>query len=222
MEYQTITDKFLSYLRFAAHEGFFVTLKRVISNLSGIFYQNKILFFYKLILPQVAEQSFEKISIHVSVEEVYPEDIPQLTLAMYQTSQELLQRFKNGKRCFIVKVKQKIGAYLWTAFYDEDIPDVKCIFNTPENSVYIYNVRTKKEYRRQGMCILLLGRVCRIMAAEGVKAAYSTILLNNTGSIHSFERCGFKEIGKVSFKNNYGKTTCIIPPHLPAYEKNKK
>ena len=224
MGFQAITDKFFSYLRFATHEGFFATLKRAVSNVSGIFCQNKILFFYKSILPQVEDPFFEKkkINSHVSVEEVYPKDIPQLTMVMYQTSQELLQRFKNGKRCFIVKSKQKTGGYLWVAFNNEDIPDVKCIFNTPENSAYIYNVRTKKKYRRQGMCTLLLGRVCRIMAAEGVNVVYSTILSDNTGSIHSFEGCGFKKIGEINFKKNCGETTCIIPPYLPAYKKNKR
>ena len=102
-----------------------------------------------------------------------------------------------------------ICGYLWITTKDEYIPDIDYMFDVPQSSMYIYNVRTKKRFRGKGIFTVLLSNVCPILRSEGFLEAYSAVLADNIASIRGFEKYGFVKYRKTIFrkrlvKKHYG------------------
>lgn len=195
-------NKVLASLKYLRHEGVCHSLARFFKAVSGIFYKKKIMFFYGLYLSQPVSPN-GRLAIRntvLQVKEVTADDISQIIGAMYQPADELSRRFKEGQRCFTAFWADEIAGYIWTTANDEYIPDIDDMFDTPDNGVYLYNVRTRKKFRRKGVFTLLLCNVCQIMHRESFAAAYSAVLSDNAASIRGFEKCGFIKYRQIIFR----------------------
>ena len=110
------------------------------------------------------------------MKEAFVNDIGEIEECSYQNRQEILDRFKRGKRCFVASFDGNIVGYLWISYKDEYIPDIEYLFNVPDKSVYIYNVRVKKKHRGKGVFLSLLNYVCLKLNSESMHTAYTAIL----------------------------------------------
>lgn len=199
-------DRPYAYLRYLKDEGVCHALSRFFKAIIGILCQNKIMYFYRLDLLQLIAPSdrFLCQDTALKVKEATVDDIPRIVVTMYTPVIELLRRFKEGQRCFVAIQAKDISGYLWITAKDEYIPDIELMYDVPQNSMYIYNVRTKKKFRGKGIFSVLLGNVCQILRSEGFLEVYSAILANNIVSIRGFEKCGFVKYRKIIFRKRLG------------------
>ncbi|WP_459925944.1 GNAT family N-acetyltransferase, partial [Desulfatiferula olefinivorans] len=185
-----MNEKILIFKKFIENEGMNDLYKRIFQFISRCIYQKTNVFIYIKQL-EIANREFEVFEKNLCIREVKYDDLEKILKASYQSRNEIIDRFEKHKRCFGVFVRNALVSYMWVTSGKELIQEVGYHFKTPNNCVYIYNIRVNKDYRRKGFLLLMLSYVLNIMCNEGYKYAYSAILSDNVGSKAGHTKVGF-------------------------------
>jgi Acetyltransferase (GNAT) family. len=110
------------------------------------------------------------------------------------TSEELLKRFENGRRCYIAWVEDQIAAYGWVSFEKEDIGELDLCVRLLPGEVYIWDCATIPAFRRNHLYSALLGYIIEELHAEGLCRAWIGADLNNKPSQQGMVRAGFHHV----------------------------
>lgn len=144
--------------------------------------------------PAVAPQ------IPVAFEELDQAAAGPLAEAMGLDSQDrVLQRLESGRRCFALREGERVVSYCWISQGAEWIGEMQLDFRMPPGGVYIWDCRTRPDYRRQGLYAALLNRMIHSLQQDGKSQVWIGSNLENRPSIKGFARAGFHPVIQVWF-----------------------
>lgn len=191
------------YVNFLYNEGIGETARRLCSSIAWMFYQNTYLTLYQ----RDFTKNISGIRIkgdEVLIREFFPDELPYFVEFMFKDINELTKRFKSGMRCFVAEYQGSFAGYLWVTSKDEYIPEISDWFRVPDRSVYIFNVRVLKKFRKKGIFSLLLEHVCDALQETNFMHCYAAVVSTNVASAMAFEKCGFKQWKSMHFVNILG------------------
>ena len=126
---------------------------------------------------------------------VGPDFVPALVSLMNSTSsEELLNRFETGRRCYASCVKDQVAAYGWVSFDDEHIGELNLRIRLLPGEVYIWDCATKPELRRNRLYSALLSYIIGELATEGLCRAWIGADMDNKPSQQGIARAGFHHV----------------------------
>lgn len=111
----------------------------------------------------------------------------------------ILQRFQSGRRCFAFRAGEKVVTYCWISQGAEWIGEMQLDFRMPPGGVYIWDCRTRPDYRRLGLYAALLNRMIHSLQQEGKTQVWIGSNLENRPSIQGFARAGFLPVVQIWF-----------------------
>ena len=124
-----------------------------------------------------------------------PDLVPALVSAMDGVSSEgLLRRFENGRRCYIAQVEDQIAAYGWVSLDDEHIGELNLRIKLLPGEVYIWDCATLPVFRRRHLYSALLGYIIEELRAEGLCRAWIGADFENRPSQQGMARAGFHHV----------------------------
>ena len=101
------------------------------------------------------------------------EEVGELALAMGLDNPDLvLQRFHVGSRCYIVRAGNKIVAYGWISFNEEDIGELGLRIRLNKGEAYIWDCSTLPAYRGQRLYPALLGYMLSELQSAGFQRVW--------------------------------------------------
>ena len=191
-----------TYINYMINEGVSITAIELFNKVREIFYIQKVMSFYKLSLLEFDRDMIPlyKLSYTPDICELNKIDIDVIVSNSYQNETEISNRFSKGHRCFVIRINSDIAGYLWLTTHDEYVPEIDYVFSVPSRSIYLYNVRVKKEYRGKKIFLVLLSYVCEVIKNENYEFIYASVISKNIASLKGFERCGFSKYQYVVYK----------------------
>jgi GNAT superfamily N-acetyltransferase len=111
---------------------------------------------------------------------------------------EAARRMAGGHRPYIASLRGEPAAYGWVATLAADIGELALAFDIPADERYLWDFKTRPEFRGYGIYPRLLNAIIR---AESRAARRLWILASpeNTPSNVGIARAGFRDAGTVSF-----------------------
>jgi len=101
------------------------------------------------------------------------EEAGELASAMgFDNPDRVLQRFRIGSRCYIVRADDKIVAYGWVSFDEEHIGELGLRIRLNEGEAYIWDCGTSPAYRGQRLYPALLGYMLGELQSAGFQRVW--------------------------------------------------
>jgi GNAT superfamily N-acetyltransferase len=124
---------------------------------------------------------------------------PDLLLALVSamegvSSEELLKRLENGRRCYTGWVGDQIVVYGWVSLEEEDIGELNMCVRLLPGEVYIWDCATIPAFRRNHLYSALLGYIIQELRAEGLCRAWIGADFENKPSQQGMSRAGFHHV----------------------------
>ena len=124
-----------------------------------------------------------------------PDLLPTLVSTMDGvSSEELLKRFENRRRCYTGWVGDQIVVYGWVSFEEEDIGELDLYVRLLPGEVYIWDCATIPAFRRNHLYSALLGYIIEELRAEGLCRAWIGADFENKPSQQGMSRAGFHHV----------------------------
>jgi len=109
------------------------------------------------------------------------------------------KRLANGRMCTLALYQDRLIAYGWaTREVKFDIDNLELQLEPGE--AYIDDLYTFPAYRRQRIQIALHLQQLRYLQERGFKRSVAIVTANNTPSLKMFEKLGYRERGRLSFR----------------------
>lgn len=115
------------------------------------------------------------------------------------SSEQALQRFNAGRRCFGGFSGDQLTCCGWVSQGEEWIGEMEARFIMQPGEAYLWDFVTLPSYRRQGLYSALLNHILRELLQEGCQRIWIGSNLENRPSIQGFQRAGFWPIAQVWF-----------------------
>ncbi len=120
------------------------------------------------------------------------DSIPELAAAMGAgSSNEILQRFKSGRRVYAARVGDTIAAYGWVSFEQEYVGELNLRLRILPGEAYIWDCATLPDFRNLHLYSALLAYILDQLRLEGLRRAWIGTDLDNVASQHGIARAGF-------------------------------
>jgi len=127
-----------------------------------------------------------------------PEVAQELAQAMDLDDQALVvQRFDNGRRCYVGRIEGRLATYGWVTFDEEDIGELSLSIRLKAGEAYIWNCATLPAYRGQRLYPALLTHIVVVLHHEGVHRIWICTDADNLPSQSGIIHAGFQPIGDV-------------------------
>jgi GNAT superfamily N-acetyltransferase len=133
--------------------------------------------------------------VAVTFQRAGPEAAPSLAHAMgFDDSEEVLQRFAAGKRCYSGTVAGVLATYGWVTFDEELIGELGLRIRLAPGEAYIWDCATLPEYRGLRLYPALLWHIINDLRAEGLWRIWIGADADNLPSQRGIVLCGFQPI----------------------------
>lgn len=114
------------------------------------------------------------------------------------------QRFEAGRRCYAAWTQDRLVAYGWVSFGEEEVGELGLHLRLLPGEAYLWDCLTLPAYRRRGLYTALLGHMARALRAEGVQALWIGADYGNRPSQAGIDRAGFTAVADL-----------VVAPHRP-------
>jgi hypothetical protein len=132
------------------------------------------------------------------------EDLPALDAVMYHSTTTIRARFARGERCFAALVDECIACYAWVVAGAPARDTAQLVLGAED--FYIYNVRTARAMRGNGLYPFLLQAICDQLFAAGFRQALIRAESANRASVKGIEKAGFTQRAVFQRQCRLGKT----------------
>jgi phospholipase/carboxylesterase len=131
------------------------------------------------------------------------------TLAGLEVAQELaramdlgdqavvVQRFDNGRHCYVGRIEGRLATYGWVTFDEEDIGELSLSIRLKAGEAYIWNCATLPAYRGQRLYPALLTHIVGELHRQGVRRVWICTDADNLPSQSGIVLAGLQSIGDV-------------------------
>lgn len=184
-------------IRYLKEEG----LKPFLSHMIGIVFSPVLRFRQEVFYSRLLTKSVivRPPNLEILLKEASLRDLRDLERVMFLSSLEIKNWLLDGKKCFIAKVAGKIVHYSWLSYGIEYVDIINKNIELIEDEVYIHTCRTLSAYRGKGIYPFVLDKICEYVRLNGYSRIITCANFRNTSSIKSFEKAGFKKIGKITY-----------------------
>lgn len=204
MEKTFVLGEILKYFR---EEGFINGLIRSVWTVFEVIFKYKRMYLYSYNLHDAGPRV--TCGISVSFRKASIDELSLLHDVMYQDNNELQSRFDQGNVCYVGSVSDKIIYSSWVDFKKMFIPEIDNQIPVQDQEAYVYNVRTKSDYRGKGISPYAYSIIANDLRKHDFKRLYVVVEQCNIASVRSIEKAGFKRIREIvylrlfSFFRNY-------------------
>jgi len=127
-----------------------------------------------------------------------PEIAQELAQAMdLDDSTLVLQRFDNGRYCYVGRIEGMLVTYGWVTFDEEDIGELGLSIRLKAGEAYIWNCATLLAHRGQRLYPALLAHIVGELHRQGLHRAWIGADSDNLPSQSGMALAGFQPIGDV-------------------------
>jgi phospholipase/carboxylesterase len=127
-----------------------------------------------------------------------PEVAQELAQAMDLDDQAVvLQRFDNGRHCYVGRIEGRLVTYGWVTFDEEDIGELSLSIRLKAGEAYIWNCATLPVYRGQRLYPALLAHIVGGLHHQGLRRVWIGTETDNLPSQSGIVLAGFQPIGDV-------------------------
>ena len=109
----------------------------------------------------------------------------------------VLQRFDNGRHCYIGRIEGTLVTYGWVTFDEEDIGELSLSIRLKAGEAYIWNCATLPAYRGQRLYPALLAHIVGELHHQGLHRVWIGTDTDNLPSQSGMALAGFQPIGDV-------------------------
>ena len=149
--------------------------------------------------------------VEVGFEEVGAGEIDDLAVAMNLPSSEAIrQRLQGNRRCFILKVDDRIATYGWVTYGVEVVGELERKFYLHDDEAYIWDCGTVPAWRGQRCFSALLSHIIYRLHHEVVPRIWIGASRQNQPSIRALANAGFKSVVDVTYRRFYRLTLMWI------------
>lgn len=110
---------------------------------------------------------------------------------------DILKRFENGRRCYVVQVEDKIAAYGWVSFEEEFIGELHLRLRLLPGEAYIWDCATLPPFRRNHLYSALLTYILAELSAEHLHRVWIGADMDNAASQRGIARAGFQHVANL-------------------------
>lgn len=129
---------------------------------------------------------------------VGPEAAQELAQAMdLDDEAAVLQRFDNGRHCYIGRIEGKLVTYGWVTFDEEDIGELYLSIRLKTGEAYIWNCATLPAYRGQRLYPALLTHIVGELYQQGLRRIWIGTDSDNLPSQSGIALAGFQIVGDI-------------------------
>jgi phospholipase/carboxylesterase len=127
-----------------------------------------------------------------------PEVAQELVQAMDLGDQAVVvQRFDNGRHCYVGRIEGRLATYGWVTFDEEDIGELSLSIRLKAGEAYIWNCATLPAYRGQRLYPALLTHIVGELHQQGVHRIWICTDADNLPSQSGVVLAGLQPIGDV-------------------------
>jgi GNAT superfamily N-acetyltransferase len=127
-----------------------------------------------------------------------PEAAQELAQAMdLEGPAVVLQRFDNGRHCYVGRIEGTLVTYGWVTFDEEDIGELGLSIRLKAGEAYIWNCATLPAYRGQRLYPALLAHIVRELHHQGLHRIWIGTDTDNLPSQSGMALAGFQPIGDI-------------------------
>lgn len=145
--------------------------------------------------------------VEVEFKEVEVADIDDLTVAMsLPTPEPIQQRLQGNRRCFILKVDDRVVTYGWVTHGVEHVGELERDFHLHDDEAYIWDCGTVPAWRGQRCYSAFLSHVMYRLHSEGVPRIWIGSSRQNQPSVQGFINAGFQPVVDLTYRRFYGLT----------------
>ena len=157
--------------------------------------------------------------VEVNFQRIGSEVAPSLARAMrLDSSEEVLKRFDESKRCYIGSVDGVLTTYGWVTFDKELIGELRLNIRLLPGEAYIWDCATLPEYRGLRLYPSLLWHIISELRAQGLKRIWVGADADNLPSQVGIRLCGFHPIADFVFDYALAFRSFWIRGHIGASE----
>ncbi|HEX9921813.1 MAG TPA: GNAT family N-acetyltransferase [Anaerolineae bacterium] len=139
--------------------------------------------------------------VEVGFEEVGAGDIDDLAVAMNLPSSEAIrQRLQGNRRCFILKVGDRIATYGWVTYGVEVVGELERTFYLHDDEAYIWDCGTVPAWRGQRCYSALLSHLIYRLHHEGIPRIWIGASRQNQPSIQGIANAGFQRVIDLTYR----------------------
>ncbi len=109
----------------------------------------------------------------------------------------VLQRFDNGRHCYVGKIEGTLATYGWVTFDEEDIGELSLSIRLKAGETYIWNCVTLPAHRGQRLYPALLAHIVGELQHQGLHRVWLGTDTDNLPSQRGTALAGFQPIGDV-------------------------
>lgn len=117
---------------------------------------------------------------------------------------QTLQRFSDGRRCFVAWVDGAIASYGWVSRGVERIGELERSLRMSPDEAYIWDCATLPPYRGQRLYCALLTSIVATLFHDGARRIWIGASLDNTPSIRAFAVAGFQPVLRITYLRLFG------------------
>ena len=127
--------------------------------------------------------------------EAHPEAADALARAMGASGvATVIERFSEGRRCFVAQVNGAIASYAWVSRGVERIGELERSFRMAPEEAYIWDCATLPPYRSQRLYCALLSHLASHLFRDGITRLWIGASASNSYSIRGFATAGFQHV----------------------------
>jgi len=192
-------------IRFGKYYGWAGLLKRMLLASTGWFTENRNVFIFML-----RPKDINFTDVVEEFKEITQSDIDEICKVMYFSREHVLNRFDRGERCFAILENGQIVTYLWAAFKERNLKEVRLNVRLKYNQSWFYNALTIKNARGKGHFPHLISCIARSLINNGVSELFIDVEAENTASIRGVEKAGFRRVIRVRMGKTFSRITYWI------------
>jgi GNAT superfamily N-acetyltransferase len=121
----------------------------------------------------------------------------ELARAMGLDDQAVVQRFDNGRHCYVGRSEGRLATYGWVTFDEEDISELGLSIRLKAGEAYIWNCATLPAYRGQRFYPALLRYIVDELHHQGLHRVWIGTDTDNLPSQSGVILAGLQPIGDV-------------------------
>jgi GNAT superfamily N-acetyltransferase len=151
-----------------------------------------------IILERRLDEPIDEVTPRCSVEfgPLGPSDIEEFLRFHPDRRREYIERrFSMGDLCFAARHGGALASTTWACRSQHWVPDLHFMWHVAPGEVYLYDSYTAPQLRKRGLFPALGTHILRYFRSLEVERALTTIAPENTASIHSRAKVGFRQCG---------------------------
>lgn len=184
--------------RFVRQEGFGAAVRLACNTLIGFVYRSTSAYLLTREIRMSPEMPFLPSKVEIGF--LKREDIGQLASIVYYDSDEISRRLAQNQKCLVGRVDGKIVHYSWLSRKNSYARELEQEVEVHPQELYLYNCRTLRANRGQGIFRAAIGKLLAEADSEGVTRLRALVEARNRSSLSVFQKMGFRTEKEICFR----------------------